>query len=435
MAQTSTRTTGGGATPPPDDSTKSSSSSGLTVPQIVASALAAATAAILGSFMGVVGTIGGAAVASIISTVGGALYQRSLEKTRDAVKDRLVVNAAAGTKVANAVAKVTGDPGAPTRVAGAAGRQVGPGAPPGGRPPGPVGPPNRPAAPPLPTHRLPDGGLAPGRRQVGAPQAANPQPGAAPAPGGPQQLRAGGRTVTTRLDASGRPLPPTPDPTRRIPDARTPDGGPPRGPDGRPLPPGPPGTPPRGTGPADPTRRVPMGPGMVTPPPGVPMPPVGDPVTAYLGAGPDDDPTRLAEAVETPRRKLNWKLGWKTWTALAGVAASVFAIAILASFAVESAAGHPLSGGESGTSVGSIFGQSTGRATTSDTPTTENTDGSDATSTTSETGTSGSNQDNGGQTGSNSSRTTAPTSSSSQQGNGGVLSTLLPRFQGQTGNP
>ncbi|HEY2221888.1 hypothetical protein [Actinomycetospora sp.] len=436
MAQTSTRTTGGGATPPPDDSTKSSSSSGLTVPQIVASALAAATAAILGSFLGVVGTIGGAAVASIISTIGGALYQRSLEKTRDAVKDRLVVNAVAGNKVANAVAKVTGDPGAPTRQAGVVGRPVGPGAPPGARPPGPVGPPNRPVAPALPTHRLPDGGLAPGRRQVGTPQqAANPQPGLTPQPGGPQQLRAGGRTVTTRLDASGRPLPPPADPTRRIPDARTPDGGPPRGPDGRPLPPGAPGTPPRGTGPADPTRRVPT-PGLPTPPPGMPVTPPGEAVTALLGAGPGNDPTQLSDAVEAPRRKLNWKLGWKTWAALGGVAASVFAIAILASFAVESAAGHPLSGGDSGTSVGSVFGQSTGTATSSETPTTGNTDSSDSTSSTSETRESGSNQENGGQTGSNSSQSSAPSTSRSQQqqGNGGVLSTLLPRFQGQTGS-
>ena len=62
-----------------------SSGMGLTFPQIAASALAAATAAILGSFMGVLGTIGGAAVASIISTVGSALYQRSREATRDRV--------------------------------------------------------------------------------------------------------------------------------------------------------------------------------------------------------------------------------------------------------------------------------------------------------------------------------------------------------------
>ena len=45
------------ATTPPKAST-----SGLSLPQIMAGALAAATAAILGSFLGVIGTIGGAAV-------------------------------------------------------------------------------------------------------------------------------------------------------------------------------------------------------------------------------------------------------------------------------------------------------------------------------------------------------------------------------------
>ena len=415
MAQISTRTAGGGATP--GDDSPVVKSSGLSIPQIVSGALAAATAAILGSFLGVAGTIGGAAVASIISTVGASLYQRSLERTRDAVKDRLVVNAAAGTKVAQAVAKVTGDgiPAAdPARpgALGGPGRQGAPGGParpgaPGARPPGtpgPAGPPNRPGAAPLPTHRLPDGGLVPGRRQVGTPQP-TPQSGI-PQPGAPQQLRAGGRTVTTRLDASGRPVPATPDPTRRIPDARTPDG-PPRGPDGRILPPGPP----PGGGPVDPTRRVP------TPPPGP-----GEAVTALMGGSgpaPDEDPTQLAGAVDRPRRKPSWK----TWVTLGGVAASIFAIGLLASFAVESAAGHPLSGGDSGTSVGSLFGQTTGEATsTSEAPSTSNTDSSD-TSTTRTTERSGANQD---QTGSSSSRTSAPTTTKQQQG-GGVLSSLVPQ--------
>ena len=379
-------------------------------------ALAAATAAILGSFLGVAGTIGGAAVASIISTVGASLYQRSLERTRDAVKDRLVVNAAAGTKVAQAVAKVTGD-GIPAAAPARPAAQGGPGRPggaarpgaPGARPPGtpgPAGPPNRPVAPPLPTHRLPDGGLAPGRRQVGTPQP-TPQAGI-PQAGAPQQLRAGGRTVTTRMDAAGRPVP-GPDPTRRIPDARTSDG-PPRGPDGRILPPGPPGSPLPGAGPADPTRRVP------TPPPGP-----GEAVTAYLGGGgPDDDPTQLAGAVERPRRKHSWK----TWVTLGGVAASIFVIGLLASFAVESAAGHPLSGGDSGTSVGSLFGQTTGEATsTSEAPSTSDTDSSD-TSTTRTTERSGANQD---QTGSSSPTTTPTTSRQQQQQGGGVLSSLVPQ--------
>lgn len=51
--------------------------------QVVGSALAAMTAAFLGSFLGVGGTIIGAALTSVILTVGGALYQRWLEVTRD----------------------------------------------------------------------------------------------------------------------------------------------------------------------------------------------------------------------------------------------------------------------------------------------------------------------------------------------------------------
>jgi hypothetical protein len=136
------------------------------------------------------------------------------------------------------------------------------------------------------------------------------------------------------------------------------------------------------------------------------------------GPGPDEDPTQLAGAVDRPRRKHSWK----TWVTLGGVAASIFAIGLLASFAVESAAGHPLSGGDTGTSVGSLFGQTTGGATsTSETPSTDDSERSD-TSTTRTTERSGANQE---QTGSNSSRTPAPTTSR-QQG-GGVLSSLVPQ--------
>ncbi len=51
--------------------------------QVVGAALAAMTAAFLGSYLGVAGTIIGAALTSVILTVGGALYQRWLEVTRD----------------------------------------------------------------------------------------------------------------------------------------------------------------------------------------------------------------------------------------------------------------------------------------------------------------------------------------------------------------
>ncbi|MGW4483315.1 hypothetical protein ACWEOE_05695 [Amycolatopsis sp. NPDC004368] len=52
--------------------------------QVVATALAAVTAAMLGSTLGVAGTVVGAGVASVITTVGAELYLRSLQRTREA---------------------------------------------------------------------------------------------------------------------------------------------------------------------------------------------------------------------------------------------------------------------------------------------------------------------------------------------------------------
>ncbi|MFC5064920.1 hypothetical protein ACFPBZ_22035 [Actinomycetospora atypica] len=376
----------GGVTTTDATTEEKAPASGPTLPQIMAGALAAATAAILGSFLGVIGTIGGAAAASVISTVGTALYQRSLERTRDAVKSRLVVNQVAGSKVATAVAKVAGG-GAPP-------------APRTGRPQGPVAPMGQaPMSPPY-------GAPMPGRP--------GPMPPGAPTqrmPGGPQQLRAGGRTVTTRLDPAGRPV--AEDHTRRIPDARTPDGRPtqvvpPLGPDGRPM--------------AGPTARMPLGP---------PSPPGGAP-TAYLGGpGPGDDPTRMAPAAEEPTKR---RFGWKTYATLAGVAASIFAIGLLASFAVESATGHPLSGGTSGTSVGAIFGQNTEAPPTSETSAPEESDSSDAPTTTSaDSGT----EDGEQATQAPSSTTRAPATTTPRNGVGNPLPSVLPRFNeqgGATGN-
>ncbi|OLF08627.1 hypothetical protein [Actinophytocola xanthii] len=72
----------------------------IRISQIVAGALAAVTAALLGSTMGVAGTVVGAGLASVVSTVGGALYLRSLERTGESVRtvrDRVI--ARAGTTV------------------------------------------------------------------------------------------------------------------------------------------------------------------------------------------------------------------------------------------------------------------------------------------------------------------------------------------------
>lgn len=53
----------------------------ISFPQIAAGALAAATAAILGSQLGVAGTVLGAAIASIATAIASTLYQAGLEKT------------------------------------------------------------------------------------------------------------------------------------------------------------------------------------------------------------------------------------------------------------------------------------------------------------------------------------------------------------------
>ncbi|MGH4023416.1 MAG: hypothetical protein ACRDRV_02410 [Pseudonocardiaceae bacterium] len=54
--------------------------------QVAAGALAAVTAALLGSQLGAAGTVAGAAGASVVTTVGTALYQTSLERSRQRVR-------------------------------------------------------------------------------------------------------------------------------------------------------------------------------------------------------------------------------------------------------------------------------------------------------------------------------------------------------------
>lgn len=54
--------------------------SGIDITNIIGGALAAVCAAVVGSFLGVAGTLIGAAVASIIGTVGTEVYGRSIKK-------------------------------------------------------------------------------------------------------------------------------------------------------------------------------------------------------------------------------------------------------------------------------------------------------------------------------------------------------------------
>jgi hypothetical protein len=61
----------------------------LTVNKVIAGAGAAATSAVLGSFFGAMGTIGGAAVGSVVSMLSTSLLEHSLDKTRDTVKAKV----------------------------------------------------------------------------------------------------------------------------------------------------------------------------------------------------------------------------------------------------------------------------------------------------------------------------------------------------------
>jgi hypothetical protein len=83
--------------------------SGLRIAQVMAAALAAVTAALLGSTLGVAGTVVGAGVASVVSTVGGELYLRSLQRTREAALKARVL-ATSGIRRRGPVLDITEQP-------------------------------------------------------------------------------------------------------------------------------------------------------------------------------------------------------------------------------------------------------------------------------------------------------------------------------------
>jgi hypothetical protein len=70
----------------PGDKKPKKSKLDLSATQVVGGALAAMTAAALGSQLSVAGTVVGAALASIIAAVAGSLYTASIRRTRDKVK-------------------------------------------------------------------------------------------------------------------------------------------------------------------------------------------------------------------------------------------------------------------------------------------------------------------------------------------------------------
>lgn len=71
-------------TSPPD--TARTRKNQLSLTQVAAGALSAVTVAVLGSQLGAAGTLIGAAGASVITTVGTAVYQASLERSRERVR-------------------------------------------------------------------------------------------------------------------------------------------------------------------------------------------------------------------------------------------------------------------------------------------------------------------------------------------------------------
>jgi hypothetical protein len=73
----------------------------IRISQVASGALAAITAAVLGSTMGVAGTVAGAGLASVVTTVGGTLYLRSIHRTKQSVRSvrNLVVTRVGGQDV------------------------------------------------------------------------------------------------------------------------------------------------------------------------------------------------------------------------------------------------------------------------------------------------------------------------------------------------
>lgn len=78
--------------------------------QLAASALAASSAAFAASYLGVTGTIIGAAVASVIATIATATYSASLQRSKDAVLRTAMVARQTGFPPATGAVP---DPGAP----------------------------------------------------------------------------------------------------------------------------------------------------------------------------------------------------------------------------------------------------------------------------------------------------------------------------------
>jgi len=87
------------------DETKRKPFLDLSATQLIGGSLAAATAAALGSRLGVVGTIVGAALVSVVSAVAGALYTQSLRRTQELIRAREMLGARERLAKVGAVAR------------------------------------------------------------------------------------------------------------------------------------------------------------------------------------------------------------------------------------------------------------------------------------------------------------------------------------------
>ena len=95
------------------------SGSPLSAIKVSGQAFAAVLTAAAGSFMGgAAGTVAGAGIAAVITTVGDAAYQRSVERTRDHVRSRMKARRGPGPEAEGADERRTVAVGAPGRGAG-----------------------------------------------------------------------------------------------------------------------------------------------------------------------------------------------------------------------------------------------------------------------------------------------------------------------------
>ncbi|GAA0555052.1 hypothetical protein GCM10010172_42100 [Paractinoplanes ferrugineus] len=91
--------------------------SGIDIPKTIAGVLAAVSAAVIGSFLGVAGTLAGAAVASLIGSVGTEIYHRSIDRGRKKIEGTFLAPAAVGTPpVEAAVEEKPSQPSTPSRI-------------------------------------------------------------------------------------------------------------------------------------------------------------------------------------------------------------------------------------------------------------------------------------------------------------------------------